>query len=180
MPPSRILRTGSCVLVLCIIVCLTAGQKNSPSSEPLSAESRARTVSTEPGGLSWAVGDSGTVLRGHENAEDGGDWEQVIITGIEQGEWNFHGVFCADSDYVWIVGNRNGTPQPGLGIILRTADGGRDWICIFPSLPDGETSTVELLDIEFENHQCGWIHTGDEYLLVTTDGGYTWVWSRAR
>jgi photosystem II stability/assembly factor-like uncharacterized protein len=168
------------MLVLCIIVCLTTRHKNSPTSEPLPVESRARTVSTEPGGLSWAVGDSGTVLRGHGNTEDVGDWEQVAVGGIEQEEWDFHGVFCADSDHVWIVGNRNCAPQTGLGIILRTADGGRDWVCIFPSPPGGKTSAIELLGIRFENRQCGWIRTGDEYLLVTIDGGYTWIWSRSR
>jgi photosystem II stability/assembly factor-like uncharacterized protein len=167
--------TIPCILVLCLAISIFLVDYTS------SADGNRNDVSTLPDdGLSWAVGDSGMVLKRCESTSNGGEWEQVTVAGIEQEEWDFHGVFCADLEHVWIVGNKNCAPRMGLGIILKTIDGGKNWYSIFPSPPGGQNSTVNFIDIQFENSYCGWIQTGEEYILTTTDCGYTWVWERKK
>lgn len=121
--------------------------------------------------LTWAVGDSGIILRRSGSPA----WQPVDVAGIVQENWNFHGVFFIDADHGWVVGEKNGNPKIHLGIVLKTTNGGQTWFISWPSPPPG-VGAIPFYDVHFANQRHGWISAGEGYMLRTNDGGYTWVW----
>ena len=107
--------------------------------------------------------------------DDNGDlYNGWLLTTSDGGnEWtaqafgyNLHKVFFIDEHDGWIVGSTFGLP--GNGRILKTTDGGLNWIeSLF-------TTENEYFDVSFINNSIGWI-VGNKVVIKTTDGGLEWT-----
>ena len=162
---SRLMKLG---LFGCAVLVCTVSLSSSHTNRNLNCVYRVDKA------LTWAVGDSGIILR------RGGSpaWQPVDVAGIVQEHWDFHGVFFLNSNIGWVVGERNRDPNIHLGIVLKTTNGGQTWFISWPSPPPG-VRAIPFSDIHFANQRHGWISAGEKYMLRTTDGGYTWVWMLA-
>jgi photosystem II stability/assembly factor-like uncharacterized protein len=89
--------------------------------------------------------------------------------------YNLKGVHFTDANIGTVVGYDSGSWPSPLGIILRTTDGGKNWI----NQNCGVNS--QLHAISFTDTNVGWIVGGDGYanekgiILKTTDGGNSWI-----
>jgi len=107
----------------------------------------------------WAVG-VGFALepedRGILHTNDGGKSWNIQETSRS----GFHQIAVIDSNNVWAVG----------GKILKTTDGGKNWIPIVPQGYDKEY----WHSIKFIDAKRGWIGSSNDVLLYTENGGQTW------
>ena len=162
---SRLLKLGlfGCAVLICT-VCFSFSDTN----ENLNCVYRVEKA------LTWAVGDSGLILRRSGSPA----WQPVDVAGIVQEDWDFHGVFFLNSNIGWVVGENNRDPNNHLGIVLKTTNGGQTWLISWPSPPPG-VGAIPFYDVHFANQRHGWISAGEGYKLRTNDGGDTWVWMLA-
>lgn len=109
----------------------------------------------------WILGDSGTILH---SSDGGSTWEiQYCPVGGSFGD-----ISMVDSLNGWIVGHGPDTS----GYILKTTDGGDNWILY-------DTSPHYIYDVWFTDEAHGWIIGEAEermpcMLRSTVDGGVTW------
>lgn len=108
------------------------------------------------------VGDAGTILH----STDGGATWSPQTSG--RGD-NLRDVYFVDADYGWAVSGGSSRP-----IILRTTNGGSDWLDRSSSPKDGEFNAVYFFDRDngFAAGQSGFINSTIDR---TTDGGETWT-----
>ena len=113
----------------------------------------------------WAAGGMGTLLH---TSDGGTTWKQ------QAGGTDFilEKVFFIDRDHGWAVG---GWPRDaavsvlgGMGVILATVDGGRQWT----KQLDGEATWLK--DVFFLDRRLGWAVGEFGTVLKTTDGGKHW------
>jgi len=112
--------------------------------------------------VGWAVGRYGVIIH----TEDGGDTWNYQTSGTSSHYLNC--VYFTDELNGWIVGSPSGG---GDAIILKTSDGGTNWISIynFPHLDlRGYYSVV------FKDSTTGWAVGRYAQIIKTTDGGLNW------
>ena len=85
-------------------------------------------------------------------------WSFSQTSGIS---YNLHSIFFTTKNLGWCVG-KNGT-------ILKTENGGGDWILI-PSI-----SMADFESVFFANEEIGWVTGKLGTILKTLDGGNTWT-----
>lgn len=123
--------------------------------------------------LSWGVGDNGVIAK-----KVRGCWvlDTLLIGRLGSlSNSDFTGVFFWDERHGWIVGNRQENDERSKAMVLRTIDGGENWEVRFPFVPEGS----RLLKVTFGTRYHGWILAENGYMLLTNDGGITWVPTRA-
>ena len=75
--------------------------------------------------------------------------------------FNLNSIFFIDSNTGWAVGDE--------GIILKTSDGGNNWIT------QAGVTTDNLYSVYFVNGNTGWIVGEDVRIMKSTDGGSNWI-----
>lgn len=85
------------------------------------------------------------------------NYYQVISPSVEA---ELNDVFLINEQTGWIVGNK--------GIILKTTDGGLNWI------RKDTPFKYDFLKVFFYNQNYGWIGTANGRILITTNGGENW------
>ncbi len=81
------------------------------------------------------------------------------------------GIFV-NSNTGWAVGNFDVYPFPVSGVILRTTDGGFNWIVQNTGIP-----SFRFHNVSFINQNTGWVSSDGGYyssLIKTTNGGASW------
>jgi photosystem II stability/assembly factor-like uncharacterized protein len=171
----RFLLVGTYVASLLLILVTGAAAEVPVLVDTVGISRNVNDVSMASDHSVWAVGDSGTIWRKTGSSPRVSEWERVSVAGIAQEEWDFSGVFSMDSRLCWVVGEKNCEPDIGLGIVLKTTNGGRTWVYSVPTPPEREP--VPFNSVHFANPRDGWIVAGDRYILKTEDGGCRWEWS---
>jgi len=109
--------------------------------------------------------DSLTLFR---TSSGGDEWEGPICIEIPEQPFPWPegplGMQFVDEDTGWIVGDN--------GLILKTTDGGLNWL-----LQESKVA-VDLTDVYFVDVQTGWVTADQGALLQTTDGGAHWKQDR--
>ncbi|MGC8528885.1 MAG: WD40/YVTN/BNR-like repeat-containing protein [Leptospirillia bacterium] len=111
-------------------------------------------VVASPGGVFWAYGDKGTLLR---SSDEGAHWSPVVLSPTPR--------FLSS---VFFVDGRTGYAAGAQGALYRTIDGGGRWTSL--SLPTRENLYAVLFLDASHGLVAGWHQT----LLRTSDGGATW------
>ncbi|WP_344821941.1 YCF48-related protein [Rurimicrobium arvi] len=117
----------------------------------------------------YAVGKDGTVLK----STDGGDtWTGGTVTGYTT-NW-FWDVQFKGADTGFVCGETDpGTNPHGMGLILKTTDGGKTWKSVFFS------SLTPVRDIFMVSRDtifaCGGAEMTDGYIWKSVDGGSNWT-----
>ena len=105
----------------------------------------------------WALGKNGTVIK---TTSRGGSWFSQDIAN----QFDIKGSYFHDNMSGVAVGKQAGVD----GFIMRTSDGGFNWII--------DSMVVEKLeDVWFVNTQMGWTCGRNGYVAYTADGGVTWT-----
>lgn len=124
----------------------------------------------------WAVGAQGAILR----TTDGGDSWTLIEAEVDD---EFEGRIPVDVTLfdVAALGKHEAWAVGDLGVIVHTADGGKNWELI--RVPEADYFDEELPDrifnaIDFTSPTEGWISGEFGSLLRSTDGGHTWSGQR--
>lgn len=129
----------------------------------------------------WAVGGSWSILGPlpgviSKTTDGGTNWISWIdtLTWFEGGRL-FYSVYFIDSNTGWAVGFFDGTGAPATGVILKTTDGGLNWV-------SQNSGTDRLLtSVYFIDSNTGYAVGGDwvpgaiGVILKTTDGGTNWI-----
>jgi photosystem II stability/assembly factor-like uncharacterized protein len=136
-----------------------------------------RGIHSLGGGVAWASGTNGTVLR----TEDGGYlWQTCSIPpGAEK--LDFRGIQAFDADTAIVMSSGKGD----LSRLYKTTDGCHSWKLIFtnPYAPDGFFDAILFLDPQHGllfgdpsplNMKTPTESANDFRLRVTADGGVTW------
>lgn len=110
----------------------------------------------------WAVTKNGIVLR---NPSETAKWETVAK--VEMAEPAF--IAFADRRTGFLGGNIFSKKDLGAQI-YKTEDGGQSWTEVFENKSSGNISDWEVIDA---NRVL--VAMNNEYLLITSDGGKTWV-----
>ncbi|MGH1365273.1 MAG: YCF48-related protein [Calditrichia bacterium] len=108
-----------------------------------------------PNGDMFAVGENGTLIK---STDRGINWQNIVIGT------------AATLYSIGFFANGNGMIGSDFGQVFRTEDGGGSWGLL---QPDIIRSTLQA--IFFISVLKGWAVGGDGNILVTTDGGLTWV-----
>lgn len=138
-----------------------------------------RGIHNAGGGVAWASGTNGTVLR----TEDGGYLWQTCAVPLGAGHLDFRGVQAFDADTAIVMSSGNGD----LSRIYKTIDGCKTWKLVFTN-PDAPAGFYDAL--LFITPQLGLV-VGDPAsgstrnpvegayftfrIRVTHDGGETWI-----
>jgi photosystem II stability/assembly factor-like uncharacterized protein len=107
----------------------------------------------------WASGELGTIIK----TSDGGRNWQVQDSGVP---YFITDLSFVDEDYGWAVTVKEVFPFNT--IILKTTNGGEDWVA-----DDFQDSSAFMRTVFFFDSLCGFI--GGSYIAATTDGGSTWT-----
>ena len=145
----------ACALLACASVTLHGHAAEATPSMRLEQVQHAPLVAVgKSGSRLVAVGDHGVVAL----SEDGQHWRQaqsVPVDGL------FTALSFANARNGWLVGHS--------GMLLRTEDGGENWI-LQPPLEDQPV----LLSVWFENSLHGIVTGAYGYISETHDGGQSW------
>ena len=136
-----------------------------------------RGIHSIGGGVAWASGTDGTVLR----TEDGGYvWQSCTVPpGAEK--LDFRGVLAFDANTAIVMSSGKGD----LSRLYKTTDGCHSWKLIFtnPYAPDGFFDAILFIDRQHGmvlsdpgplNFSPAAENAGDFHLRVTADGGAKW------
>jgi len=96
-----------------------------------------------------------------ESAQVSKQSEWRSLTDIPVAYSRYDDVFFFNKDLGWAANGAEGK-------VFKTTDGGMNWIQQF------ELNTVYFRNIEFLNHNIGFLGTLSSDFYKTTDGGYTW------
>ncbi len=126
-----------------------------------------RGIDNVGGGVAWASGTNGTVLR----TEDAGYLWQACTVPPGADHLDFRGIQAFDANTAIVMSSGKGD----LSRLYKTTDGCQTWKLVFtnPDAPSGFWDAVG-----FRDHDCGFI-LGDPIagffvLFFTLDGGNTW------
>ena len=131
---------------------------------PTGTAASLRAVSAPGNRVIWLAGNGGTILR---SVSEGETWALRGIPGFEKSD--FRSLYAFDSLHALVA--CTGSPA----VILRTADGGQNWQEVYRN-----THPEAFLDgIDFWDQDRGMVYgdplNGRFLLLLTTDGGRTWL-----
>ncbi|MEJ2617757.1 MAG: YCF48-related protein, partial [Ignavibacteriaceae bacterium] len=116
----------------------------------------------------WAVTYGGMIF----NTTDGGfNWDFQDSTAKTK-FLPLRDIQFTTADSGWAVGGISGN-----SIILRTVDGGKNWISWISESNPPDISIASFQEIYMLNSKVGWIvgsSNGPAYVIKTTDGGETW------
>jgi hypothetical protein len=126
-----------------------------------------RGIDNVGGGVAWASGTNGTVLR----TEDGGYLWQACAVPLGAEHLDFRGVQAFDANTAIVMSSGKGD----LSRLYKTTDGCQTWKLVFTN-PDSDGFWDA---VQFEPDQWGYL-LGDPVngffvLFVTEDGGRTWI-----
>ena len=121
----------------------------------------------------WAAGGAALIGRWDEEQQT---WIQTFVPGHADTA-DYYGVSFTDTLQGWMCAGRypaNDSFYGGQGIIIRTADGGRNWTI------QARDTVNDYFDIKFADSLEGWVvggndRTMDGCIAHTTDGGQTWL-----
>ena len=118
--------------------------------------------------IGYAVGTDGTILK---TGDAGESWENVTSNYPGYFFWD---VNFLDDDFGFVVGESDPGMNPnGIGIILKTTDGGANWAAVFNGNPDPIRDLFVLnKDTIFA---CGGAEQIDGKIWKSTDSGTTWT-----
>lgn len=106
----------------------------------------------------WAIGSGGII-----GTTNGGiDW-YLKVSGLNRA---FYSIFFIDDNVGWVAGGG----YIGDGIILKTTDGGENWVQQAAS-----QYLLSLKDLHFIDYDYGWAVGSVGTIIKTTDGGSTWI-----
>ena len=129
-----------------------------------------RGINSVGGGVAWASGSHGTVLR----TEDMGHTWQLCATPPDAKELDFRGVQAFDNSTAIVMSSGPGDKSR----LYKTTDGCQTWKLVFTN-PDKAGFWDAL---RFENRQVGWLLgdpvAGQFVLYVTDDSGLHWTKQR--
>jgi photosystem II stability/assembly factor-like uncharacterized protein len=136
-----------------------------------------RGIDNVGGGVAWASGTNGTVLR----TEDAGYLWQTCAIPPDAEHLDFRGIQAFDANTAIVMSSGKGD----LSRLYKTTDGCQSWKLVFtnPYIPDGFFDAILFL-----NRQHGIVlsdpgpvnftpsaeYPGDFHIRVTADGGKTW------
>jgi hypothetical protein len=126
------------------------------------------------GGIAWASGSNGTVLR---TTDDGAHW-QKCATPPGAGELDFRGIQAFDQDTAIVMSSGQGN----LSRLYKTADGCQTWELTFTNPdPDGFWDAIQFTSRDYQRipGECFGVLLGDPVanhfsLFLTFDCGETW------
>ncbi len=82
--------------------------------------------------IAWAVGSNGLLMK----SIDGGiTWNNIIVNGINQSDYDFQDVCFVGERRGWVVGYRNKGEEKNFGILLKTMDGSNWFVELIRSYP---------------------------------------------
>ena len=127
----------------------------------MATTSRLFGVSSNDGGLAFAVGEFGTMVV---SLDGGKTWSSITLDWFEVGtdggaEPHLYDVQVDNDGVVSVVGE--------FGLILRSNDQGKTWKVV-------SKATASLFSIEIREDGRGFAVGQDGYALKTRDGGRTW------
>jgi len=164
------------LLCLTILALPTHAQWNLQDSHTTAS---LRGIHNVGGGVAWASGTNGTVLR----TEDGGYLWQTCAVAPGAEHLDFRGVQAFDENTATVMSSGNGD----LSRIYKTTDGCKTWKLVFinPDAPGGFYDNLLFitpqLGLVFGDPATGSMHNpveGGNFILrirVTHDGGETWI-----
>lgn len=127
----------------------------------MATTSRLFSVSSNAGGLAFAVGEFGTMVVSIDGGES---WSAITLDWFEIGteggaEPHLYSVQVDNAGNVTVVGE--------FGLVLRSQDQGRTWNVV-------SKATASLFSIQIREDGKGFAVGQDGYAIKTTDGGQTW------
>jgi len=172
MMAAMLRRAGYCAGIVLFLSGWASGQGLNQKSGPWVLQQSGTTaglrgIDSLGGGVAWASGTDGTVLR----TEDGGyEWQSCAMPeGAEK--LDFRGIWAWDANTAIVMSSGPGD----LSRLYRTADGCSHWALVLTD-PDKNGFFDAMV---FANRQVGYL-LGDPVdgafpLLRTADGGITWT-----
>ncbi len=125
-----------------------------------------RGISSVGGGVAWASGSGGTVLR----SEDGGYLWQTCVPPQGSAKLDFRGIQAWDENTAIVMSSGPGDQSR----LYKTTDGCRTWTLLLTNKDrDGFWDAVQFSDRQ-HGALLGDPVGGHFVLLITTDGGTTW------
>uniref|UniRef100_A0A7C4GDY9 Photosynthesis system II assembly factor Ycf48/Hcf136-like domain-containing protein n=1 Tax=candidate division WOR-3 bacterium TaxID=2052148 RepID=A0A7C4GDY9_UNCW3 len=113
----------------------------------------------------YAVGEQGTILKIVPGSVGVVDWQPPTTVSC----FGVH--FPGGPQTGFVVGFRESAPA-GVGLILKTTDGGGSWSRY--SWPPGQEVTDSLRAVHFPSAACGYVVGNNGVILKTTDAGASW------
>lgn len=109
----------------------------------------------------WACTETGGILH---SANGGTDWSMQSIPGTVN---HLYGIDFVDPS----LGFACGSSASGLGIVLKTVDGGATWTVV---TPPGMTAAA-MRSVDFQNSSDGVVVGNQGAVYCTHDGGLSWI-----
>jgi len=133
--------------------------------QPSGSQAELRGLCTPSSRVAWASGAKGTVLR----TVDGATWSPCPVAGGEG--LDFRDVHALDAERAWVLAAGPGAS----GRIYRTQDGGATWTHQLTNPePSGFLNALSFWD-ERHGIALGDVVRGRFQVLLTDDGGRTWI-----
>ncbi len=182
VPNWRLLSTGIDSTFLCVDIVDTliayAGTKNGKVVKTTDGGITWQTLFTNQGGdvtSIFAINDqkafiivntsSSTLIR--RTVSFGAAWGTVYQDNTAGAHLN--GIYMFDESNGYAVGN----PVNGDWVLLKTTDGGTNWVSA-GSLPQNGSETGFTNSVDWVGSQFGWFGTNNNRVYRTSDGGNTW------
>ncbi len=156
------------VLYIAALLLLAAGETHAQwTMEDSHTTADLRGIDNVGGGVAWASGANGTVLR----TEDGGYLWQSCTVPPGADKLDFRGIQAFDANTAIVMSSGKGD----LSRLYKTTDGCNSWKLMFMN-PDKDGFWDA---IQFDRKTWGWLLgdpvKGDFALFATDDGGRTWI-----
>ncbi len=115
----------------------------------------------------WICGQRGEILFTRDSGKtwarhSSGIKRESTLRSIVTGELTLRSIYFTDLETGWACGDDR---------LFSTRDGGKTWMRIEKGIPPA----AALTDIYFSDPQHGWISGKGGLVLLTTDGGRTWI-----
>ena len=171
--PPKLILMRTAITLLAILAATTSAHPQW-TLETSNTTADLRGIHSIGGGVAWASGTNGTVLR----TEDGGYvWQSCTVPpGAEK--LDFRGIQAFDANTAIVMSSGPGD----LSRLYKTADGCHSWKLLFtnPDAPDGFFDAFWLNAIYGDGILIGDPVKDRFVVLKTKDGGETWIQDRSR